>query len=204
MKAISNFTGWSILTAIAASLCCITPVLAAIAGISGLASAFSWLEPARPYFIGSTVFVLGFAWYQKLKPIKTNAMHCDCETDTRPSFWQSRRFLSIITVAAALLLAFPSYAFVFFPKANNATTIIAKENNIEKAEFTIKGMTCTGCEHHVKSEVSKLEGILEVMVSYEKGNAIVKFDKSKTSIQKITEAINSTGYRVTTHKIIVL
>jgi len=41
-----------------------------IAGTSGLASTFSWLEPFRPYFIGLTILVLGFAWYQKLKPKK--------------------------------------------------------------------------------------------------------------------------------------
>ena len=39
----------SILTAITASLCCITPVLALIAGTSGVASTFSWIEPFRPY-----------------------------------------------------------------------------------------------------------------------------------------------------------
>ena len=62
--------GTGLLTAIAASLCCITPVLALIAGTSGLASTFSWLEPFRPYFIGLTILVLVFAWFQKLKPIK--------------------------------------------------------------------------------------------------------------------------------------
>lgn len=63
-------------------------------------------------------------------------------------------------------------------------------------------MTCTGCEHHVKSEVSKLNGIIEITVSYEKGNAVVKFDKSKTSNETITAAVNSTGYTVTKNRII--
>ncbi len=67
-KTSKGLIGAGILTAIAASLCCITPVLSLIAGISGLASAFSWLEPARPYLIGITVIVIGFTWYQKLKP----------------------------------------------------------------------------------------------------------------------------------------
>lgn len=68
MKSDKKLIGAGLLTAIAASLCCITPVLALVAGTSGLASTFSWLEPARPYFIGLTILVLGFAWYQKLKP----------------------------------------------------------------------------------------------------------------------------------------
>ena len=57
-----------ILTAMAASICCITPVLALIAGTSGIASTFSWVEPFRPYLIGITILVLVFAWYQKLRP----------------------------------------------------------------------------------------------------------------------------------------
>lgn len=62
---------------------------------------------------------------------------------------------------------------------------------VQKVEFTITGMTCTGCEHHVKSEVSKLGGIIEAVISYEKSNAIVKFDESKTSIEGITTANES-------------
>ena len=62
----------SVITAIASSLCCITPLLALIAGTSGAASSVSWMEPLRPYLIGVTVVVLIFAWYQKLKPNKTN------------------------------------------------------------------------------------------------------------------------------------
>ena len=64
----NRLVGAGVLSAVAASLCCITPVLALISGASGVASTFSWMEPARPYLIGITVLVLGFAWYQKLKP----------------------------------------------------------------------------------------------------------------------------------------
>ncbi len=200
MRLTKNISSLGILTAIAASLCCITPVLAALAGISGLASTFSWLEPARPYFIGATVLVLGFAWYQKLREAPVDAVDCDCDTDVKPSFWQSRRFLGMVSIAAALLLAFPSYASVFFPATENST-IITSQDNIQNVEFTIKGMTCTGCEQHVKSEVNKLDGIIEEAVSYEKGNAVVQFDKSKTTIEAITAAINATGYEATQHHI---
>ncbi|MDZ7646572.1 MAG: hypothetical protein U5K54_05000 [Cytophagales bacterium] len=46
---------------------CITPVLALISGVGGIAATFSWLEPVRPYLIGITTLVLGFAWYQELE-----------------------------------------------------------------------------------------------------------------------------------------
>ena len=74
MKTDKKLIGAGLLTAIAASLCCITPVLALVAGTSGLASTFSWLEPFRPYFVGLTILVLGFAWYQKTKTEKGNRL----------------------------------------------------------------------------------------------------------------------------------
>ena len=36
---------------------------------SGIASTFSWIEPAGTYLIGLSIVVLAFAWYQKLKPV---------------------------------------------------------------------------------------------------------------------------------------
>jgi len=62
----SGLVGVGLLSAFAASLCCITPVIALITGTFGVASSFSWVEPTRPYFIGITVIVLAFAWYQQL------------------------------------------------------------------------------------------------------------------------------------------
>ncbi len=111
----------SLLTAITASLCCITPVLALIAGTSGIASTFYWVEPFRPYLIGLTVLILGLAWHQKLKPDKE--IDCECEKDDlpdgkagKPKFIQSKTFLGIVTAFAIVMLAFPYYSGIFLPK----------------------------------------------------------------------------------------
>lgn len=188
-----------ILTAIASSLCCITPVLALIAGSSGIASTFSWLEPARPYLIGITIVVLSFAWYQKLKPKKQ--IECDCETNENPSFIQSKTFLFIVTLFAAVMLAFPYYSHIFYPKTK-ANVIIVDSNNIQQANFEIAGMTCTGCEEHIKHAVSQLPGYIDAQVNHKTGKAIVKFDKSKNTMEDVTEAINKTGYTVVNQQLI--
>jgi copper chaperone CopZ len=194
MKSDNKVVAVGILTAISASLCCITPVLALIAGTSGVASTFSWIEPFRPYFIGLTVLVLSFAWYQKLKPKKQ--ADCECETDEKPKFIQSKSFLGLVTIFAALMLTFPNYAHVFYPKSDKQIVVVEK-SNFETVEFKIKGMTCTSCAEHVTHEVNKLTGILKTEASYENGNATVQFDNSKTTISQIETAINSTGYTVT-------
>lgn len=186
----------SLLTAVSASLCCIIPVLALLAGSSGVAATFSWLEPFRPWLIGITMMVLLFAWYQKLKPHTTAEIDCACEKDENPSFWQSKKFLGMVTVFATIMLIFPYYADAFYPEAKLSDSMNV---NLESTyEINISGMTCTGCKEHVKLEVGKLPGISGLEVSYDKGNAIVTFDKSKTDIEDVKLAIGETGYKVET------
>ena len=187
----------SILTAITASLCCITPVLALIAGTSGVASTFSWIEPFRPYLIGLTILVLLFAWYQKLKPEKE--IDCECETDKKPKFIQSKTFLGVVTVFAIVMLAFPYYSSMFYPNSEKQIVVVDK-SNIKTTEYKISGMTCASCEAHVNHEVNKLNGIVNSKTSYENGNSIIEFDETKTNELEIEKAINATGYKVTDKK----
>ncbi len=197
MKSENKLIGAGLLTAITASLCCITPVLALIAGISGIASTFSWIEPFRPYLIGLTVLVLAFAWYQKLKPQKE--IDCECETNEKPKFIQSKTFLGIVTVFAILMLSFPYYSRIFYPNTEKQIIVVDK-SDIKTTEFKISGMTCASCEEHVNHEVNKLNGIVISKASYENENAIIEFDKTKTNEAEIEKAINSTGYKVTDKK----
>ncbi len=194
--------GWvlGVVAAIAASLCCITPVLALLGGISGVASSFSWIEPYRPYLIGGTVLVFGFAWYQKLKPRKKEEIDCECETDEKPSFWQSKTFLSIITVFAAVMISFPYYAHIFYPKSPTAIVVIVEKGNIQQVELKISGMTCQSCSDHVNHALDGVPGVLEHNTSYEQGTSLVKYDASKSTKEKLVEAVNATGYTVTETK----
>jgi mercuric ion transport protein len=199
MKRENKLIGAGLLTAITASLCCITPVLALIAGTSGIASTFSWIEPFRPYLLGLTFLVLGFAWYQKLIPIAIGTkkeIDCECETDKKPQFLQTKKFLGIVTVFAIVMMAFPYYSGIFYPNTEKNIMVVDK-SNIKTTEFKISGMTCASCEEHVNYEVNKLNGIINSNVSYENGNAIIEFDRTKTNETAIEQAINSTGYKVT-------
>ncbi|UBZ14500.1 mercuric transport protein MerTP [Flagellimonas marinaquae] len=187
------FTG--VFTAITASLCCITPVLALIAGTSGMASTFAWLEAFRPFFIGLTVLVLGFAWYQKLKSKSQQEIDCACENEVKPSFLQSKRFLLFVTLFAGLMLAFPYFSGLFYAQPTKEIIYVQQDNMVD-ITFTVEGMTCSGCENHIESEVNKLDGIVSVKASYEKSNTTVKYDRTKVTEQRIIKAINNTGYNV--------
>ena len=193
MRSENKLIGAGLLSAITASLCCITPVLALIAGTSGIASTFSWIEPFRPYLLVLTFLVLGFAWYQKLNPRK--AIDCECEADEKPKFLQTKMFLGIVTVFAIVMMAFPYYSGIFYTNKEKQIILVDK-SNIKTSEFKISGMTCASCEVHVHHEVNRLNGIVNSKVSYKNESAIIEFDSTKTNELEIEKAINSTGYKV--------
>ncbi len=199
MKANKSAIGVGLLTAIASSLCCITHLLAILAGTTGLATTFQWVEPLRPYLIGLTIAALGFAWYQQLKPVAPD--DCGCEV-TRASFFKGKYFLGLVTVFAALMLAFPLYAHLLFPTQERQAISTLDMSQMQAAEFEVIGMTCGGCEAHVEHAVGALPGIAEVKASYESEKAIVQFDGSKTNLEQIKEAIQLTDYKVGKSKII--
>jgi len=65
---------------------------------------------------------------------------------------------------------------------------------IKIVQINVEGMTCSGCENTVKSEISKLEGIESVTASYIDKKAEIKFDENKTSIEDIEKTIQASGY----------
>ena len=192
----SNRTAFAgLFSAIVASLCCITPVLALLSGTTGVASTCSWVEPSRPILVGLTVLILGFAWYQILKR-RPQDIDCACDDD-KPQFIQSKKFLFLVTVFAGTMLAFPYYSHMFYSNSNAEKQVVyVSESNVSQLTYSIQGMTCTGCEAHIENEINKLEGILEVDANYETSKAFVKFDNSKVGADEIVSAIGKTGYKI--------
>ncbi len=195
-KTSKNAAYTGLFAAVAASSCCIPPVIALIAGVGGSASALSWMEPFRPYLIGLAAIAIGYAWYAYLKPKKAD--DC-CEVDAKPKWYQTKGFLVGITLFATVSIAFPYYAHIFYPD-NKKEVVIVNQSNIQTLNFDVKGMTCASCEEHVKHAVNELDGIVNVEASFETGNAEVKFDDTKTSKDEIVKAIDATGYKVVNNK----
>lgn len=193
-----SLVGAGLLASLAASLCCITPLLAVVGGLSSLASSFSWVERFRPYLIVVTVGVLGFAWYQKLKPRRAD--DCGCAVDAKPSLLQSKGFLEVVTVLAALLLAFPYYGARLYPTTAVPAAVVAATSGAapvwQTANYRIGGMTCAACAQHVEHAVQQLPGVQAVTVSYDQGTAQVRFDATKSRAAQVAQAINGTGYHI--------
>ncbi|NND52977.1 MAG: mercuric transport protein MerTP [Flavobacteriaceae bacterium] len=187
----AGFTG--LFAAIAASACCIPPIIALIAGVGGSAAALSWMEPFRPYLIGLAIVAIGYAWYNYFK-IK-NTDDCVCDVNEKPKWFQTKSFLVGVTLFAAIAISFPYYSHIFYPD-NKKEIVVVNESDVQTVEFDVKGMTCASCEEHIEHAINELDGILSVEASYKNENTEVEFDKSKISKEVIEKAINATGYKV--------
>jgi len=195
-KNTNKATTTGLVAALAASSCCIPPVIAAIAGIGGISSGLAWMEPFRPYLIGLAVIAIGYAWYAHLKPKSED--DCECKIDDKPKWYQTKSFLVAITVFAAAAVSFPYYSGIFFPDNSQAQTIVVNEKNVAQANLKIDGMTCTGCENHVNHVLTQQNGVIEASSSYKNGTATVKFDKTKVVVDQLAQAVEKeTGYKVT-------
>lgn len=101
----------SVITALAASVCCIGPVVFSLMGVGALSVASTKVEPYRPYFLTATAVILGGAFYAAYRPVTSAA--CGAEGCAPRSRTVAKRLVWIAAVVAALLIAFPYYIGFF-------------------------------------------------------------------------------------------
>ncbi|QHS55182.1 mercuric transport protein MerTP [Mucilaginibacter sp. 14171R-50] len=184
-----------VLAALAASLCCIAPLLAVFGGISGAATAFNWIEPYRPWLVGLTIMAFAFAWYQQLGGTRRNQE--DCCVPAKRSFWQTKGFLLIVTLCATVLMAFPYYSSLFY---KTPVKVVTAKNNLSRLKYVrlnIKGMGCADCTKHIDGTLAGVNGVTSAVTSFEKALTVVSYDPAKTTADSISHKIKEIGYQPT-------
>lgn len=87
-------------------------------------------------------------------------------------------------------------------QTDNKETNSKEHNNMDNSgnyktvEIKTTGMSCSHCENSVKTSVSKLDGVKEVIADAKTNTAKVTFDDGKTNIKEIEKAITEAGYGV--------
>lgn len=66
--------------------------------------------------------------------------------------------------------------------------------------LAVSKMTCAACPITVKKALSRVPGVTEVSVSFEKKQATVVFDDSQTTVAALTRATTDAGYPSTVEK----
>lgn len=69
-----------------------------------------------------------------------------------------------------------------------------KPENLQKASFTVEGMTCAvGCAKTIQEELSALEGVEIATVDFEKKLATISFDKTIQTPENLIKVVEKVG-----------
>ena len=60
--------------------------------------------------------------------------------------------------------------------------------------LSVPGMTCAACPITIKKALTEIDGVTEAEVSFERKDAVVTFDDTKTSVSALIEATANAGY----------
>jgi periplasmic mercuric ion binding protein len=60
--------------------------------------------------------------------------------------------------------------------------------------LSVPGMTCAACPMTIKKALTDVDGVTDAEVSFDKKEAVVTFDDTKTSVSALIEATTNAGY----------
>jgi mercuric ion transport protein len=201
--------GGSIMAAIAASLCCIGPLVAVVLGLGtfGAAAAF---EALRPYLISVTALLLAGAFYLTYRKRAVTCEGGACQV--RSASRASKIMLWIVTITVIAFAAFPYYSAALLrantqtndPAATlNATAGVASptyssqqsQPAIATALIGVEGMTCAACAATIRLALDRVKGVSSAEVSFERKEAQVTYDPALTTPDQLKAAIDAAGFK---------
>ena len=177
------------LSAFAASLCCIGPLVAAVAGAGSFIAA-GWFERWRPVFLGITIALLALAWVLTLRARRIACADGTCATP-RASHWTLGVlvFSTVITGAVAL---FPQLAQTVIGRSSVATSVSAGGRVLR---VRIPSMDCAACAGGITGTLQRVPGIRTAVVSYATKEAEVVYDPAVISATAVMAKIDATGFK---------
>jgi copper chaperone CopZ len=106
------------------------------------------------------------------------------------------RFKSVMLMAGMVLLI-ASVAALGCGKDKQAQQEMSMTSaNCTTASFKVTGMHCGNCAAHVRETLSKVEGVQNVIVSFEDSRAIVEYNPEKVNADQLLTTAQTTGFTV--------
>lgn len=184
----TNFS-WSltggVLAGIAASLCCIGPLLSLTLGLGSFAAS-AWFAQWRAVFLGITFVLLGLAWYFTYRRPKADCADGSC---ARPPGKVARLSLWLGTLVALAAAVYPS-----LPAANhqiNAAVVAASD---AKLTVLVPSMDCPPCAKGIEASLSRAPGVKQAAVDYDTKTAVLIYDPAVTSRDQLLALIDANGF----------
>lgn len=204
----------AIAAAVAASICCLGPLVLVGLGASGAwIGSLSAMEPFRPYLIVAAVGALGYAFW-RVYGAKPAVEECGpdgaCRVDNAARYNKIGLWLATFAIGAMLLApnllgaaaeddksaARPSGAGAVAVTVEGGVAEAAVEKPMKKASITlaVENMTCAGCSATVRTALTRVEGVIGASVTHEPPCATVTYDSNEVSANTLTAATEKVGY----------
>lgn len=184
--------GGAILAAVAASSCCIGPLILAALGIGG-AGAFATIAAYRPYILGVTAVTLGAGFYLTYRgPRAVEGDACGCERPRanragRVGLWIATLLVVLFTVSPTLLA-----------KALDHTPSTVPSGVVtETATIKVAGADCEACAIHLRAALSKVGGFHGLALDIPSQTIAVTYEPAPSRLEAYVAAIDELGYEAT-------
>jgi len=186
----------SVIAAVAASICCIGPLVAVMLGVGSLAAA-SRLQKWRPLFLGVTFVLLGVAWYLTYRKPKAEACADGTACAARPGAKGGKVVLWVATALAVALAALPLYAGAVarLLHPEGAGPARSAGANVASLKVKVPSMDCAACAVNIERTLRKVEGVGRTEVVFKTKEAVIEYDPARISPEKVIAVIDETGFK---------
>jgi copper chaperone CopZ len=189
----------SILSALAASSCCILPLAflglsliglgtASMAGVSTFIGSLKW------YLVGVAVVGQGVSYALYFRERRRCAADSCGPEKTRTT----RNILLVSSTAMLAFLGWMSYGLIFpaeaATEAGTANAAVEPGASAAVAVFDVTGMTCAGCEFAIAESIRGEEGVDSARANYLGATATVWFDDNVQTTDQFAAAMARVGY----------
>lgn len=183
----------SVVSAVLASLCCIGPLTAVGLGL-GAFGASAVFESLRPYLLVATAALLGAAFYLTYRK-RTEETCEDGSCVVIPATKLQKRLLWLVTAIVVPLAAFPYYSGVLLGGVGSASAA-GRSASVQLTEvvFDVEGMTCAGCAVSLETALNNTSGVDSATVNLEQKSALIRFDPSQVTIERLRTVMDETGF----------
>lgn len=174
-----------VLAGIVASLCCVGPLLSLSLGLGSFAAA-AWFAEWRPVFLAITFALLGLAWYLTYRRPKVD---CEDGSCARPPGKAAR-----VSLWLGMLVALAAAIYPSLPAANHRINTAAVAASDGKLSVLIPSMDCAACATGIEASLSRAPGVKQAAVNYDTKAAVLIYDPSVTSRDKLLALIDASGF----------
>ena len=184
--------GGAVLAAIAASSCCIGPLILAALGIGG-AGAFATFGAYRPYILGVTAALLAGGFYLTYRKPKVaeGGDACGCES---PKPRASRAARLGLWMATALVVVFAAAPPLLAAVTHQGAIPVAAGQKVEQAVIHVEGMDCAACATHIRGALTKVGGFHDLTLDLQGHAVTVTYEPAAGRLPAYVAAINDIGY----------